>query len=89
VRFSAIFEALIVGVTASILGLGGGVALAYDLRSLMNVLGFSVTSIELVVSSRTIIAALVVGIGVTVMASLSPARRAASVPPVASIRAGF
>jgi putative ABC transport system permease protein len=89
VRFSAIFEALVIGVTASILGLGGGVALAYGLRSLMNVLGFGLPSIELVVSSRTIIAALVVGIGVTVMASLAPARRAASVPPVAAMRAGF
>ena len=89
VRFSAVLEALIIGVVASILGLGGGVLLAFGLRALMNALGFGLPNIDVVVSGRTLLAALVVGIGVTLVASLSPARRAASVPPIAGLRAGF
>ncbi len=89
VRFSAVFEALIIGLMASILGLGGGVLLAYALRGIMNSLGFGLPALELVLSVRTVVVALVVGIGVTLVASLSPARRAASVPPIAGLRAGF
>ena len=89
VRFGAMFEALIIGVLASILGLGGGALLAVALRSIMSALGFSLPSIDLIISPRTIILALIVGVGVTLGASLSPARRAARVSPMAGMRAGF
>jgi putative ABC transport system permease protein len=89
VRVSAILEALIIGVLASILGLGGGLLLALGLRGVMNSLGFAMPSIDLILTGRTIVAALVVGVGVTLAASLSPARRAATVPPVAAMRVGF
>ena len=89
VRASAILEALVVGVVASIVGLGGGVLLAIGLRSLMNTLGLAMPSMDIIISGRTIVAALLVGIGVTLFASLSPARRAATVPPVAAMRPGF
>jgi putative ABC transport system permease protein len=89
VRFSALLESLVVGVLASVLGLGGGILLAIGLRSLMSSLGFALPSFDIILAPRTIIAALVVGIGVTLLASLSPARRAANVPPIAAMRAGF
>jgi putative ABC transport system permease protein len=89
VRFSALLESLIVGVVASVVGLGGGVLLALGLRGLMNSLGFGLPSFEIILAPRTIIAAVIVGIGVTLVASLAPARRAASVPPIAAMRAGF
>jgi putative ABC transport system permease protein len=89
VRLSAILESLIVGLLASVLGLGGGVLLAFGLRSLMNALGMTLPSMDIILAPRTIIAALVVGVGVTLMASLTPARRAANVPPVAAMRSGF
>jgi putative ABC transport system permease protein len=89
VRVSAILESLIVGVVASVLGLGGGVLLAMGLRSLMGAMGLSLPSMDVIIAPRTIIAAAVVGIGVTLFASLTPARRAAHVPPVAAMRAGF
>lgn len=89
VRAGAVFEALIIGVVASIAGIGGGVLLAFALRALMNSLGFSLPSIDLVLSLRTVIVAIVVGVGVTLLASLTPARRAAGVPPVAAMRAGY
>ena len=89
VRLSATSEALLVGVIASVLGLGGGVLLAYGIRALFDVLGFTLPGIELVVSAQTIVAAIVVGLGVTLVASLSPARRASRVPPMAGLRGGF
>jgi putative ABC transport system permease protein len=89
VRFSSILEALIIGVVASILGLAGGVLLALGLRAVMSGLGMTLPSIDIILAPRTIIVALVVGIGVTLFAALSPARRAATIPPVAAMRAGF
>ncbi len=89
VRFSSIFESIVVGVIASVLGLGGGVLLALGLRGLMDSLGFTLPSMDIIISSRTIIIALIVGIGVTLLASLAPARRAAKVPPIAAMRSGF
>ncbi|NNE74381.1 MAG: ABC transporter permease [Acidimicrobiales bacterium] len=89
VRFSAILEALTIGAVASIAGLGGGILLAFGLRALINTLGFSMPGIQLIISARTIIVALLVGLGVTLIASLSPARRAAEVPPMAGMRMGY
>ncbi|MDJ0768233.1 MAG: FtsX-like permease family protein [Ilumatobacter sp.] len=89
VRFSSIFESLVIGVIASVLGLGGGVLLAFGLRELMNSLGMQLPSMDIILAPRTIIAALIVGVGVTLLASLTPARRAANVPPIAAMRAGF
>ena len=89
VRFSSMLESLIIGVAASIFGLGGGVLLALGLRSVMNAMGFALPAFDIVISARTVIAALLVGIGVTLIASISPARRAATVPPVAAMRPGF
>ncbi len=74
---------------ASILGLGGGVILALGLRALMSALGIGLPDFSIIIAPRTVIAAVVVGIVVTLAASLSSARRAATVPPIAAMRAGF
>lgn len=89
VRFGAVFEALVVGVIASILGLGGGILLALGLRQIMDMMGLALPTIDIILSSRTIILAVLVGVGVTLFASLSPARRAAGISPMAGMRAGF
>lgn len=89
IRFGAMFEALIVGLVASLLGLGGGVLLAVVLQAIMDSLGFGLPGLELIIRPQTVIAAVVVGVGVTLVAALSPARRAAGIPPMAGIRSGF
>lgn len=89
IRFGAVFEALVVGAVASILGLGGGIALALGLRQVMDMMGLSLPTIEIMLGVRTILLAIVVGVGVTLFASLSPARRAAGISPMAGIRSGF
>ena len=89
VRISVLLEATIIGLLASVLGLGVGILLAIGLRGLMNSLGASVPDLEIILAARTVIVALVVGVGVTLLAALTPARRAARVPPVAAMREGF
>ncbi len=89
VRFGAVFEAIIIGIVASILGLIGGIGLALGLRQIMDMMGLSLPTIDIIINARTIILAVLVGVGVTLFASLAPARRAAGVSPMAGMRAGF
>ncbi len=89
VRASALLEALIIGLIASLIGLGLGVLLAFGLRGIMNALGVELPALELIISARTIITALVVGVGVSVASAFTPSRRAAHVPPVAAMREGY
>ncbi|MFW2381661.1 MAG: ABC transporter permease [Acidimicrobiales bacterium] len=89
IRFGAIFEAVVIGAVASVLGLAGGIGLALGIRKIMDMMGLSLPTIEIILNARTILLAIFVGVGVTLFASLSPARRAANISPMAGIRAGF
>ena len=83
---SVLIEALAVGVIAALLGLAAGVAVAAGLKALLSVLGLSLPAGGLVVNARTVAASLLIGIGVTLIAAISPARKAAKVPPVAAMQ---
>ncbi|MDG2112562.1 MAG: FtsX-like permease family protein, partial [Actinomycetota bacterium] len=87
VRASVLGESLLVGVTSSVLGLGVGVLLAKMVVKLFEVFGFSLPDLEITLKPRTIVLAFLVGVGVTVVSSISPSRRAARVPPVAGMLA--
>lgn len=78
-------EALIVGTVASILGVFAGIGVATGIKAAMNAGGFGVPDGPLTVEPRTIVVGLTVGIVVTVVSALLPARRAATVPPVAAM----
>jgi putative ABC transport system permease protein len=87
VRVSVIVEAVAVGVIASAIGLAAGIAIAVGLEALLKALGFfSMPITGIVFSARTIIAAVLTGVLVTVIAALSPARKAAKVPPIAAMQ---
>ncbi len=86
---SVLFEAAIIGLLGSLLGLAGGVGLAYGLAALLKAAGSGLPGGGLVLSARTVIISLIVGIGVTVVSAYAPARRAAKIPPVAAMRAEF
>jgi putative ABC transport system permease protein len=85
---SILIESLAVGVVASIVGLLVGLALAQGLFALFNAVGLTLPNSGTVVKPRTIIVAILVGIVVTVLASLRPALRATRVEPIAAVREG-
>jgi putative ABC transport system permease protein len=85
---AVLFEALLLGVFASLIGLGLGVALAQGLSSLFDALGFTLPRSGLPLETRTIVVSLLVGILVTLVASLRPAVRSTRVPPIAAVREG-
>jgi putative ABC transport system permease protein len=83
-----VIEALVIGTLASIVGLFLGLALAKGLFELFDAVGFTLPNSGLTFETRTIVVALVVGILVTLLASLRPAIRATRVPPIAAVREG-
>ncbi|MGA2472095.1 MAG: FtsX-like permease family protein [Acidimicrobiales bacterium] len=82
---SVLGEALIVGLVASLIGLGLGVLAAMGLEKLLSAFGFTLPSGSLVFEARTVIVCLIVGVGVTMVSAISPARRAVRIAPVAAV----
>jgi putative ABC transport system permease protein len=82
---SVLAEAGIVGLFASIVGLALGVLAAVGLEALLDALGITLPSGSLVFEARTAIVGLIVGVGVTVVSAISPARRAVRIAPVAAL----
>ncbi|NJC83256.1 ABC transporter permease [Planosporangium mesophilum] len=83
---SVLAEAVVVGLVASGLGLGVGLAVAGGLRGLMSVIGMELPSASLQLHLRTVVAAFAVGVGITVVAALAPAWKATRTPPIAALR---
>lgn len=85
---SVFVEGLTIGAIASVVGLGLGVALAEGLTWLFKVIHFDLPQKGTVLLPRTVVLSLLVGVGVTLLASLAPALRATRVPPIAAVREG-
>jgi putative ABC transport system permease protein len=85
---SVILEALAVGVLASALGIGAGFAVALALKALLTAVGLDIPTTSLVFTPTTAVISVAVGVGITVLAALSPARKAAKVAPVAAMQEG-
>jgi putative ABC transport system permease protein len=85
---SIVVEALVVGTAASVVGLFLGLGLAKLLFWLFDAVGFTLPNSGLLFETRTIVVSLLVGILVTLLASLRPAIRATRVPPIAAVREG-
>ncbi|MCZ9347903.1 ABC transporter permease, partial [Streptomyces sp. TRM76130] len=78
-------EALVVGTVAAVAGLLAGIGIGAGLRALLDSLGANLPDGPLVVGGSTVVAALAVGVLVTVPAAWLPGRRAAKIPPVAAM----
>ncbi|MCU1346275.1 MAG: hypothetical protein JWL70_2541 [Acidimicrobiia bacterium] len=89
IRRSVLSEALVVGVVASLGGIGGGVAAAKGLAALFGAMGAKLPAYPLILATRTWVAAALIGVGVTMLAAVGPARRAATVPPMALLTGGI
>ncbi len=81
---SVVIEGLVIGLLASVVGLFAGVGLAKLLTSL----GGDLPEVGLVFTLRTVLVSLALGTGITLLASVMPARRATRVPPIAAVREG-
>jgi putative ABC transport system permease protein len=83
---SVLLEALLVGVVAAAVGLGLGVVLSHGLRALLNAVGLAIPGGTVVITSGTVALSAIVGIAVTVVSAMAPARRAGRVRPIAALR---
>ena len=81
-----LFEAFVVGLVGSTLGLGLGVLLAMGIRALFANFGLDLTGQPLIFGPRTVLACYVVGVVVTMAAAWLPARRTARIAPVQALR---
>ena len=82
---SVLGEAALTGLVASLIGLGVGVLAALGLKALLKAFGIELPSAPLVFEARTVVVALAVGVGVTVISAIVPARRAVRIAPVAAL----
>ena len=88
VYWSVVLEAFVIGVIASIAGLFLGLGLAKALNALFVSIGIDLPQVATVFKPRTVIVALIVGVVVTLIASIRPALRATRVEPIAAVREG-
>lgn len=86
---SVLLEGIAVGLVAAVIGYIGGIVVALLLNAVLNAAGFGSGNAQLVLSFRSVLIALAVGIGTTLLASILPARLATKIPPVAAMREGF
>jgi putative ABC transport system permease protein len=84
---SVVVEALAIGILGALLGLAGGYAIAVGLNALFVAVGIDLPTTALVTKTRTIVIALLIGIGITLISSFIPALRATRVPPIAALLA--
>ncbi|HYI38423.1 MAG TPA: FtsX-like permease family protein [Thermoleophilaceae bacterium] len=85
ILYAVVGESLAIAVVGSLAGLVGGVGAAIGLRTLFKAIGIDLPSSGTVFEPRTVVVALLVGLLVTVIASLVPALRATRVTPMAAL----
>jgi putative ABC transport system permease protein len=83
---SVLLEALLVGLTASIVGVIFGFFVALGLRAMMSLLGFALPASSLTVTGSIIVTGIIIGTVISVLAGLVPAIRATRIPPLAALR---
>jgi putative ABC transport system permease protein len=78
-------EAIAIGIVGAVAGIGGGFLIAKAINALFEAFGIDLPTTSLVLESRTVVVALLVGIVVTLVSSLVPALRSTRVPPIAAL----
>jgi putative ABC transport system permease protein len=79
-------EAAVVGLVAGAIGLFAGVGIAAGIRSLLSMTGTDMPTTSPAIETRTVVAALAVGLLVTVFAAIAPAWHATRVAPMEALR---
>jgi putative ABC transport system permease protein len=88
VRFVVIAEAVVLGATSTIVGLGFGLLIAKGLLALVSQL-FQIDLPGLTIQPGAVIGGVAVGIVTTLVSSLIPARRAARLSPVVAMKGDY
>ncbi|WP_419848939.1 ABC transporter permease [Candidatus Poriferisocius sp.] len=78
-------EAIAVGVVASAAGLGLGVLISLGIRALISSFGAGLPDAPIIVGTNSILAAVLIGVGVTAVSAIWPALRARQVTPMAAL----
>ncbi|WP_330302704.1 MULTISPECIES: FtsX-like permease family protein [unclassified Streptomyces] len=86
ITVSTLVEASVVAVTASAVGLAGGIGVAAGLQALFPAIGFPFPEGDLVISGLSMLLPLAVGIVVCLGSALLPAARAGRTAPLAALR---
>ncbi len=84
---TVVVEAVAIGLLGAIIGIAAGFLVAMLLHALFVAFGVDLPTTSLVLESRTVIVALLVGVLVTLVSSLIPALRSTRVPPIAALHA--
>ena len=82
-----LIEATVVGLLGSVVGLVAGIGLSAGLSALLRAVNIDIPSGGLVLSQNTVTSTIIIGLIVTVLSAILPARRAGKVPPLAAMRA--
>ena len=85
---SVLLEGLVIGALASVIGLFLGLGLAKGLSWVFSRLNLDLPQSGTVFATRTVVVSLVLGLAITLLASLAPALRATRVPPILAVREG-
>ena len=85
---SVLTEGLVIGFAGSLIGLGLGALIATGLQSLLGSFGIELPKSGLVLSARTVILSLGIGMAITLVSALLPALRATRIPPIAALQEG-
>jgi putative ABC transport system permease protein len=83
---SVLIEAIVIGLVASVLGLGAGVGVGALLAFAFGQLGGGLEMASVGIPAAAVISSFVVGLLVTVVAAVLPALRASRIPPVAAMQ---
>ena len=85
---SVLLESVVIGLLGAGVGLGVGIGLAILLKRGLALIGLELPPTPLEIRTTTVVAALIVGTAVTVLASAFPARRASRGAPIEALREG-
>lgn len=86
IRRSVLGEAAVVGLIATGLGLAGGIGVSAALKAIFGALGGDLPIDPLLMTGRTVGVAVAIGVGITLLAALSPALKARRITPVEALR---